>query len=321
VVAHSLPGADVAGPRPHLPVAGTAEPPPGGSPGAPAAAGWPGLAGVDLRALLGMSCSIFGLLVLCFLVYLFSISNVVERRSQGALLRQLRKEVAEHTAPAGGGIEPGRPVALLQIPRLDLRQVVVEGTDPSQLKKGPGHLRSSPLGGQVGNVVIFGRRSTFGAPFRQLPRLEPGDRIVLTAGQGRSLYQVDRVRRVAVGGADVIDDQGDDRLTLVTSDPPLLPTRRLAVSAYLVAGEFDAPPGSPGRPAQIGLDEEGLRGDGLAVVPVLCWSLLLLVAAVATTLLYQRWAPVPTWLLTTPVLLALLFLLVDSFAGLLPATL
>ena len=49
--------------------------------------------------------------------------------------------------------------------------VVVEGTTPGEPDAGPGHLRDTPLPGQAGVSVVFGRRATFGAPFASLPQL------------------------------------------------------------------------------------------------------------------------------------------------------
>ena len=54
---------------------------------------------------------------------------------------------------------------MLDIPAIGIaNMVVVEGTSPENLTLGPGHLRDTPLPGQAGISVVFGRRATFGAP-------------------------------------------------------------------------------------------------------------------------------------------------------------
>jgi len=195
---------------------------------------------------------------------------------------------------------------------------VVEGTDSEALEKGPGHLRTSPMPGQPGNAVVAGRRTTYGAPFRRLDRMMRGDKIKVTTRQGRATYTVQRVVRVSPGEPDVLEAGGKDRLTLVTSDPAYRASRRLAVVALL---KTPPQPSTAGRPNQRRADEDGLRGEAVAVGELEAWLLLLLIGAVVTALLYQRWARWPTWLLTTPVLGALVFLVFDSFGRLLPSTL
>ena len=68
-------------------------------------------------------------------------------------------------------------------------------------------------------------------------------------------------------------------------------------------------------------DELGLSGDRGALALVVVWAELLIVTIVAASFLYRRWARGPTYLLTTPVIVALLFLLFENFDRLLPATL
>jgi sortase A len=65
----------------------------------------------------------------------------------------------------------GTPVALLEIPRLGLREVIVEGTSSDPMMSGPGHRRDTPLPGQVGTSVIAGWRATYGGPFRSIDQL------------------------------------------------------------------------------------------------------------------------------------------------------
>ena len=60
----------------------------------------------------------------------------------------------------------GEPFAFLTIPSLGIEDLVVyEGVDTETLKKGPGHMDSTPLPGQPGNAVVSGHRTTYGRPF------------------------------------------------------------------------------------------------------------------------------------------------------------
>lgn len=80
-------------------------------------------------------------IVLGFAGYLYVLSSVQESRSQVLEYAQLRAELAAQTAPLGPAA-PGSPVAVLDIPSIGVRNmVVVEGTSPENLTLGPGHLR------------------------------------------------------------------------------------------------------------------------------------------------------------------------------------
>jgi sortase A len=79
----------------------------------------------------------------------------------------------EHRIAIGDGL------TLLQIPRLGLKVLVVQGTTPAALRAGAGHYVNTPLPGEVGNVGIAGHRTTFGRPFNRLDELRPGDTATL----------------------------------------------------------------------------------------------------------------------------------------------
>ena len=115
------------------------------------------------------------------------------RRSGGPLpddpVHQAAGELANQLAPIGP-TAPGSPVAILDIPSIGIKDmVVVEGTSPENLTLGPGLLRA-PDARPGGGREIFGRRATFGAPFARLDQLRKGDIIGTITGQGMSSYEV-----------------------------------------------------------------------------------------------------------------------------------
>ena len=75
----------------------------------------------------------------------------------------------------------GDAIARIEIPSIDVSEYVVEGTDTGSLRKGPGHYPETPLPGERGTAAIAGHRTTYGAPFRAIDRLERGQRIVVFA--------------------------------------------------------------------------------------------------------------------------------------------
>jgi sortase A len=263
---------------------------------------------------LTLVCAVIGV----FALYLFALSGISHERSQSTLLSHFRLPLAFETAPLGGNIRPGAAVAVLTIPRIGVHEVVVEGTNGGELEKGPGHLRTSPLPGQPGNSVIAGRRLTYGGPFANIGRLAAGDRIYVVTGEGRFTYDVVGHETVDPGHPDVIaTTSGRNLLTLMTSNPPLIATNRLVVTAQLIGLPMPAP---PGRPNVLASDELGLGSGGVSAT-LLLWIVLLLAGCVGTVYLYRRIGGWTTYVLTTPVLLAVAFLLFDNLARALPATL
>lgn len=253
---------------------------------------------------------------LFFVVFLLVLSPVQQSRAQDVLYTQFRSEVDATTAPFGvDPIPPGHPVALIAVPALGIRQVVVEGTSSEDLRNGPGHLRVTTLPGQLGTSVIFGRSTTYGGPFRDLPSLRPGDRLQVTTGQGIFSYQVEDVRgdgdpQPPALGAD------ESRLLLVTTDSATLG----ALSTVYVDALLVSPPAAtPPRPLiVVPAYEDEMDSDPSALLPLSLWLLALLGSAAFAAWGVVRWSKSQTWVIALPLLLASLWGASDSAAMLLP---
>jgi sortase A len=123
---------------------------------------------------------------------------------------------APAAATADRSIPPGSAVATLSIPRIRLSTIVLHGSDARTLRRGPGHVERSALPGEPGNIVIAGHRDTF---FRPLRRIEVGDRIVLESPRGRFEYRVSSLLVVKSDDLSVLEQRGEDLLTLITCYP------------------------------------------------------------------------------------------------------
>ena len=252
--------------------------------------------------------------MLGFGAYLVLLSPVQQARAQENLFQQLGGELGLAVTPVAGVIPVGTPVALLEIPRLGVAQVVVEGTSSGVLMAGPGHRRDTPLPGQAGASVLLGRSGLFGGPFSVLGDLRRGDEIVVTTGQARSTFLVVSRR----DSTDVIPPPTGSLgvLVLSTASPPLAPDRSLIVSADLKSALL------PGRvdPTAITEAERSLSPDRGAALPIMLWAQALVGLVAATSWAYVRWLRWPTYLISTPILLAVLWNLYESVAKLLPNT-
>lgn len=260
------------------------------------------------RVLGGLSVALLG-----FVAYVLVVGPMTHDRAQDLLYADVRERLAAIEMPTGGSIEPGKPVALLEIPGLRLNEVVIEGTAGGVLTDGPGHLRTTPLPGQPGSAVIMGRALTFGGTFRDITALREGDEIVTTTGQGRFVYRVDRVRRAG----DPLPKPGGNHLVLMSAEVsefaglPIKVERTVFVDATLV----QPGPAALGQPPVSLLPEErALERDAGGLLPLVLWSQALLLAVAAFTWARARWGRWETWFVGAPVVLAASWQVYEYFA-------
>ena len=137
--------------------------------------------------------------------------------------------------------DDGDAVGKILIDRIGLSSVVVEGTNAGDLRKGPGHYPGTPLPGQRGTVAIAGHRTTYGAPFRKIDKVKPGDEVTVVMPYGRFTYKVERTRIVAPTAVWVTQRVSYDRLILSACHPLYSAAKRIVVFARLIRS---APRGS-----------------------------------------------------------------------------
>ena len=130
----------------------------------------------------------------------------------------------------------GEAIGRIVIPAAGVDWTVVEGVDRDDLKTGAGHMPDTAMPGQYGNAVISGHRTTYGAPFLHLDRLELGDVISVETATGTHVYQVAESFVVYPGDTWVTRQWEGAWLTLTTCEPVLSSRQRLVVVATLVAG-------------------------------------------------------------------------------------
>jgi sortase A len=132
---------------------------------------------------------------------------------------------------------PGDAIGRITMPAIGVSEYVVEGTDTASLRKGPGHYPSTPLPGERGTAAIAGHRTTYGAPFRRLDKLQPGDRITLDMSFGRFVYHVQRLKIVDDQDLSVLRRVRENRLILSACHPLYSAAQRIIAFARLVREE------------------------------------------------------------------------------------
>ncbi len=331
-----------------------------------------------------------GTLILLFVAYQLWGTGLQEARSQKALSSEFDELVAGVEADAAtsttstttvpatptttAGITPatiavvpaaeapvlplpsiGDPVAKIEIPKIGITRTVVEGISVPQLARGPGHYPSSPLPGQKGNVAIAGHRTTYGQPFHNIDKLEAGDQIITTTIQGKFVYEVTGLEIVKPNEVRVLEDQGDNRITLIACHPKYSLKERIIAHGILVgspapeiAGQaeareqaveesIDEPLAEGETVAASASIDGGLSGRAVDKTPAILWGLAAAAVWFVTWLfqvllrrrarsrageerpsLGQRvltWSP---YLVGLPVFLVVLYVFFENFARLLP---
>jgi sortase A len=116
----------------------------------------------------------------------------------------------------GSTLALGSVVGRIEIGRLGMAVIIVEGTDGRTLRRAVGHIPGTALPGEQGNVAITGHRDTF---FRALRNIRKDDEVTLTTLNGAYRYRVDSMMVVAAEDTTVLNESGEAILTLVTCYP------------------------------------------------------------------------------------------------------
>lgn len=203
-----------------------------------------------------------GVLMLAFVAYQLWGTGLHEAEAQRELNDEFDQLLAAHPPPT---TEPGSPATLpaeaapsqqlavnvgdpigrLSIPKLHLEKVVVEGIPLVELDRAPGHYPQTPFPGQAGNSAIAGHRSTYGAPFYNIDKLRPGDKIHITTLQGEFTYEMQWSKIVKPDEVWVLDQDPDhpNTLTLTACHPRMSLAERYIVRAELVGEPAPELPG------------------------------------------------------------------------------
>jgi sortase A len=169
----------------------------------------------------GIAFLVAGLLALGYSGYVLLDSKLYQA-DQGQHFQQQLESGGPPSASSSGVADlpvappPGGTLGRIEIARIGLTAMIMEGTDGRTLRRAVGHIRGTPLPGQRGNVAIAGHRDTF---FRPLRNVQPDDEITLTTLAGSYRYLVDSTQVVAPEDTQVLDNSGDTTLTLVTCYP------------------------------------------------------------------------------------------------------
>ncbi len=229
---------------------------------------------------------------------------------------------AHQTAAALPEPAVNQAIGLLSIPKIGLLDAIVEGVGEAQLEQGPGHYPGTPLPGEPGNASIAGHRTTYAHPFYNLNELAAGDPIYILTMQGLFRYKVAQSQVVAPTDVAVLAlKSNQSTLTLTTCNPRYSAATRLVVTADFDPGPGKAtvqqPPTSTtfaGTKANVStIPGDSLTGSTNSTWPVVLWSGLTVLLAVAVWLVWRRSPRRFRWLVVLVGVPVVLLCLLTSF--------
>jgi sortase A len=130
-------------------------------------------------------------------------------------LPSIERHSGSGSAPSTEARE-GAPIGLIEIPRLGLSSVVLEGDDTEALLLGVGHLSDTPLPWHGGNTVFAAHRDTF---FRPLAHIRKNDVIKFSTADAEFEYVVTELKVVEPTAVEVLEPTTAATLTLITCFP------------------------------------------------------------------------------------------------------
>ena len=156
--------------------------------------------------------------------------------------------------PEGNGV-----MGTLEIPEISVRLAIYHTVEDEVMSKGVGHLpmTSLPVGGEGTHCVLSAHRGLPGARlFSDLDELEVGDEFYIHVLDRTLTYRIDQIKTVEPDEiADLLVQEGEDYVTLVTCTPYAVNTHRL-----LVRGVRAEP--AAGAEAEGGAADDGAAEDG-----------------------------------------------------------
>jgi sortase A len=134
-----------------------------------------------------------------------------EHRRLEQIIQTVDQPNAQPAALVGGLI------GSIEIARLRFSVIVMEGDDPTTLRRAAGHLPNSGVPGQPGNIAVAAHRDTLFRPLRHVRR---NDVVVFKTPGGEYRYRVVSTKVVKPSDVWVLNpDDGNQILTLITCYP------------------------------------------------------------------------------------------------------
>ncbi|MGG7059297.1 class D sortase [Clostridium nigeriense] len=170
------------------------------------------------RRIVGLILIIVGLAIIGSIVYKKIDTSKKQKELQNILEEVINEEPKQLTEEEEEKLINGyTPIALIEIPSINLSQGLVEGITDDVLQYYLGHFENSAKPGEKGNFAVAGHRvSDYSEAFVNLYKTEIGDQIIVKANKKEYIYEITDNFIVSPENVSVLDDTEDATITLVT---------------------------------------------------------------------------------------------------------
>ncbi|MBR2785535.1 MAG: class D sortase [Clostridia bacterium] len=127
----------------------------------------------------------------------------------------------------------GNAIAVLDIPAYSIRGQIVEGTDDETLKNYVGKFIGSAEPGQIGNFSLAAHNNIYTELFRNLHKVQIGDKIRIVTKTHEYIYTVTSTQTVDPTRTDVLEGSNKREITLITCTQAA--TKRIVVKGELTS--------------------------------------------------------------------------------------
>jgi len=159
---------------------------------------------------------ITGVLALSYVALTLIGARLYQKEATLTLDKQIHAKEQHETEYPRLALKEGDVLGRLEIPRIGISVVVLQGTTSHTLRLGVGHIEGTALPGEAGNIGIAGHRDTY---FRTLKNIRRDDEILLQTATGIAKYEVDWIQITAPGDGGIVLPSTKSALTLVTCYP------------------------------------------------------------------------------------------------------
>ncbi|MDZ4907042.1 sortase, partial [Clostridium perfringens] len=146
-----------------------------------------------IRRVIGIILIIVGLALIISIVYKKMETSKKQKELQNILEQVINEDPKSEGSDNGDkSINGYKPIALIEIPSINLSQGLVEGMSDNVLQYYLGHFEDSAKPGEKGNFVVAGHRvSDYSEAFVNLYKVEAGDDIIVKANKKEYIYKID----------------------------------------------------------------------------------------------------------------------------------
>ena len=172
------------------------------------------------RRIIGILLIIIGVVIIGDVVY----KKIITLNKQKEIVKLFENGFSEGTSTGESSesvnldvVNGYKPIAMVEIPSINLSQVLVEGISDDVLKYFLGHFPDSAAPGQVGNFAIAGHRvSDYTDAFINLYKVSAGDKIIVKTHDKKYTYVIEENYIVNPDQIEVLDATENATITLIT---------------------------------------------------------------------------------------------------------